>query len=56
MVSIITTAAAAILTVLIILTIVMLATPFIMNAFEDYYEWADEWCEQCRRERRGRRN
>ncbi len=56
MVTIITIAAAAILTVLIIFTIVMLATPFIMNAIEDYYAWADAWCEQRRRERRGRRD
>lgn len=56
MVNIVIIAAATILTVLIIITIIMLATPFIMNAIEDYYDWADAWYEQRREERHGRRN
>lgn len=53
MVSIMVIGAATILTVLIILIIVTLATPFVMNFIEDYYDWADEWCEHRREERRG---
>lgn len=53
MVTIKVISAAAILTIPII---IVLATPFVMNFIEDYYDWADEWCEKRREERRGRRD
>lgn len=57
MVTIKVISAAAILTIPIILAIIIvLATPFIMNFIEDYYDWADAWYEQRREERRGRRD